>query len=670
LPAPVRTTLGAFDIQAARSVVGSLVSEKASAGFATQYAKQIEAWEEELRLLDLMTSSLVAQYPSCRNWSLLLEYEIPRRNKYPDAILLADDLVFVLEFKIGATTFDAAARWQVEDYALDLRDFHVQSQGRTIIPILVATGVSMTLPQVPVNVLPAAGYVWPVACLEPTALPTFLLAAYRAGHRPGIAAIDPLAWDASPYRPSLSIIEAATTLFAGHSVREISHAYADNLSATTDQLIDAIHTAKQQGLRTLCFVTGVPGAGKTLTGLNAIHNVDQRSSEEWSGVFLSGNGPLVRIVRQAIVRDAVRLRGGSKKDATRKVSTFIQNVHDFMEAYRNGKSSEPPHENVVVFDEAQRAWSAEQVRKKRKVDRSEPRMMLEIMERCPQWCVIVALVGGGQEIHLGEAGLEEWGRALSETARDWQILVSPEALVGGPSMVGHCVFDGAPPPNCRVTEKPGLHLNVTVRSPRAQVLTRWVNSVLEGDSETARRLITGTTEFPLVMTRDLDRARQWLRDRSRSEHRSGLLVSSGSLRHRAYGIEVSSGFRRGYPFDEWFLGSPGDVRTSYQLEVAATEFECQGLELDWAGVCWGDDLCIAPSGDRWTCRQFRGNRWQIIRKEQTRRYLLNKYRVLLTRAREGMLLWVPRGDPTDPTREPAPLNRTAAYLAAAGISSL
>jgi hypothetical protein len=224
---------------------------------------------------------------------------------------------------------------------------------------------------------------------------------------------------------------------------------------------------------------------------------------------------------------------------------------------------------------------------------------------------------------------------------------------------------------CRVSESQAFHLNVGVRSFRAQTITQWVNSVIQGDSQAARQhLGAAIGGFPLVITRDLEKARAWLQDRARSEHRCGLLVSSGSIRHRAYGIEVSSGFRKGFTFDEWFLASPEDVRSSYQLEIAATEFECQGLELDWVGLCWGDDLTWDAKNSSWRSRHFRGNRWVGIRQAAAQSYLLNKYRVLLTRAREGMVIWVPPGSQTDATRNRSFLDATNDFLAAAGAPTL
>ncbi len=643
---------------------------RSTAGFASQYLKQIDAWQEELQLLEQLCQALMLRQPPSRTWSILLEYPIPRRSKYPDIVLLAEDVIFVIELKCGSATFDSAAQWQVEDYALDLRDFHRASKDRPIIPVLVATQAPATAVASLPQGTETSPSVWPVSCLAPNQLASFVLVAFETAHRRDRPAIDVQGWDNSPYRPSLSIVEAAQELFAGHSVIEIAHAWADNLTKTTTALIQAIEEAHRNNLRTLCFVTGIPGSGKTLTGLNAIHQADVARQSETPGVFLSGNGPLVKIVREAIVRNAVQERGWSKKDAGRKVGTFIQNVHAFLGEYYTDQGDKYPPEHVVVFDEAQRAWSADQVKAKKGLNVSEPRMMLEVMGRRPGWCVLVALVGGGQEIHRGEAGLEAWGDALSGTTHPWNVLLTPVHVVGGESLAGQRLLPDSFSSSCRVVKDPSLHLDVTIRSPRAQAFAKWVNLVLSGEADRAKDILQSSKEFPVVMTRDLQAARRWLRDRSRFERRCGLVASSGALRLRPYGIEVASSFRHGYPFEEWFFGQPGDVRSSYQLEVAATEFECQGLELDWVGVCWGDDLCIAPSTGKWLCRRFSGTRWQMVRQEVTRRYLFNKYRVLLTRAREGMILWIPPGDIRDSTRQPELLDATAAFLHAAGVPSL
>jgi len=465
----------------------------------------------------------------------------------------------------------------------------------------------------------------------------------------------------------LTIVEAAERLYENHDVREISHSYAENLGKTTDMLKAAIVDAKTKEKHVICFVTGVPGAGKTLTGLNVVHDPSIRSRRGPSGIFLSGNGPLVKIIREALIRNQ-RKKGQRRQDVEHEVSTFIQNVHTFLRYHRDNPSA-LPHEHVVVFDEAQRAWNRRHMKRKRGIDISEPSQLLEVMERLPDWAVIVALVGGGQEIFLGEAGLEEWGNARLETKKKWSIVASPEVLAGGASVAGHRLFRDGVPPRVDFKAEPLAHLKVSVRSHRAQFIAEWVNDLLSPDAAQAFTKFPGGEEFPIVMTRSLDTARTWLRRRSQGDpfKRCGLVTTSEDQRLRAYGLENSSAFRIDYPFEKWFLEGPDDVRSSFALEVSATEFECQGLELDWVGVCWGGDLVPNENGDGWEYRKFRGTRWQRCRSEEERSYIRNRYRVLLTRARSGMIVWVPEGDPYDPTRDPGRFDRVCRHLRAAGV---
>ena len=408
----------------------------------------------------------------------------------------------------------------------------------------------------------------------------------------------------------MTIIEAAERLYGGHSVREISHNYAENLNRTTDMLAAVILDAKQYKKRVICFVTGVPGAGKTLTGLNVVHDPSIRSRQGPSGIFLSGNGPLIKVVQKALLINQ-QCSGHRREEAKREISAFIKNVHQFLRHYRE-HHAEVPYENVVVFDEAQRAWNQEQMQRKQGVGISESAELLSVMERLPNWSVIVALVGGGQEIFLGEAGLEAWGKAVVEAQERWTIVASPEVVQGGESVAGHRLFSDAPPTTLDIRHEPLAHLSVNVRSHRAQQITQWVNEVIAYNPAGAQVHFPDSREFPLVMTRDLETAREWLRVRSGCDPatRCGLVATSGDQRFRAYGLENSTGFRGDFSFENWFLSPREDVRSSCMLEVPATEFECQGLELDWVGVCWGGDL--TPSADRtgWDYRKFRGAGWQ------------------------------------------------------------
>lgn len=430
-----------------------------------------------------------------------------------------------------------------------------------------------------------------------------------------------------------------------------------------------VNEARKCSRRIICFLTGVPGAGKTLAGLSAVHDPILRPDGRPTAVFLSGNGPLVRIVRAALVKDLAR-RQCRTADSEREVSTFIQNVHAFLGHYAFKAPDDIPPENVVVFDEAQRAWSGEQMRRKRRGEISEAALMLDIMERCSDWAVIVALVGFGQEIHQGEAGLQEWGDALRGRPGRWLVSASPLVLEPD-SVTAVRLFKDEPPKELLVRHEARFHLATSIRSHRALVMSDWVEALLEGDSAHARLLFEQTREFPIRRTRDLQRARGWLRahaDQSPYPGNCGLVASSGGVRLRAYGLEVSSAFRRGYPYEEWFLADPGDTRAASMLEVAATEFECQGLELDWVGVAWGGDLLFDGAG--WRARRFVGNKWLSVHTEVGLRFILNKYRVLLTRARRGMVLWIPPGSITDTTLAAKQFDATAAYLESCGIPCL
>jgi len=398
-----------------------------------------------------------------------------------------------------------------------------------------------------------------------------------------VTVIDQEAWRQASYKPSLNIIEAAEQIFAGHEVREISYSTATNLTETVAAVIRVIQAAQQNDKRVVCFVTGVPGAGKTLAGLSAVHDPALRKNDKPAAVFLSGNGPLVKIVTAALFRD-LKKRKVNAKDARREVSAVIQNVHSFLNYYVFKAGEQIPSEHVVVFDEAQRAWDGDRMALKDRGSRSEAELMLEVMARCPGWSVIVALVGFGQEIHQGEAGLREWGRAIKEDGSTWSVVASPSVLSPNADEAGASLFDSASTFQGSLDSDPALHLSVSIRSSRARMVGQWVGQVLEGAGNAAAMYFADNSEFPIVLTRDLDVARKWLYSRAGGIQQPGgcgLVASSGALRLRAHGIEVSSAFRQGYPYEEWFLRGPDDVRSSSTLEVAATEFECQGLELDW-----------------------------------------------------------------------------------------
>jgi hypothetical protein len=658
-----RASISDFLEHSPREILGSLLG---SYQHNELQKRQTKAWEKEIVVLKAACTELVSLAPTTAKWSLLMEYPIPRRPKRLDAVLLAADVIICLEFKTEDKSYTLQPQRQVEDYALDLRDFHQASRDRRIVPVVVVPKApSATGPGVYIS----TDAVRDVKLANASDLAKTLLTAFNAEHRDDSAPIDPSAWDKSPYRPVPTIIEAAEVLFAGHNVSEITHSYAGatNLTITSNRLVEIIQQAQQQSEKVICFVTGVPGAGKTLAGLNVVHNPALRREGRPAGVFLSGNGPLVKIVSAAITRDhkrRVRETGGE-----RTVGTFIQNVHVFVREGQE-KFDKAPVEKIVVFDEAQRAWDADQNRKKNGLDVSEAETMLSIMDRHQDWAVLIALVGGGQEIHSGEAGLAEWGKTLREKFPCWKIFVSPMALDHDSSTAGHRLFADRNIGTLAIQKEPSLHLKVNERSFRAQKLTDWVEAALEGDAEKAAAIIPDLREFPFTLTRSLAIARQWLQKHARGQQRAGLVASSGAIRLRAEGVELSSGFRQGNRdmYVNWFLNHRPDIRSSNQLEVAASEFECQGLELDWVGLCWGGDFSYDTTTDKWAFQNFSGSRWGILKNEIDQQYLLNTYRVLLTRARRGLVLWIPQGDISDKTRLPVSFDSTADYLIRCGLS--
>jgi hypothetical protein len=382
---------------------------------------------------------------------------------------------------------------------------------------------------------------------------------------------------------------------------------------------------------------------------------------------MSGNGPLVKVLQHLFTQEG-RRDGASTPMARTKARTLIENVHFFARNYMED-DPRPPFNHAIIFDEAQRAWNRAQNKKKFNRDYSEPEMLLGIMERHGDWAAVIALVGGGQEINDGEAGLEEWGRALAQSSKQWRIYASPEVLEGGPSTAGHRLFES--PTHLQVQTSSALHLRTSNRSLRAEKLAVWVNLVLSGNAEEAAALNI-TDRFPIFLSRSLNQMRSQLRQQSIGETRFGLIGSSGATRLRAEGLEPSSTFHADYPWEHWYLAGQSDIRSSFQCEVFATEFEIQGLELDWIGLCWGGD-CVWNESRKWQLRRMLSgpeNRWVPIKNPEKRTYRENAYRVLLTRARQGLIIFVPEGKADDSTNLPEEFEATAQFLLRCGVRAL
>jgi hypothetical protein len=480
-------------------------------------------------------------------------------------------------------------------------------------------------------------------------------------------------WAVSPYHPTPTIIEAAQALYAQHTVEAIARndAGAKNLRLTSRRLEELVDQARMNRRKLICFVTGVPGSGKTLVGLDVATKRRAQGSETHA-VFLSGNGPLVAVLREALTRDEVARRRKlhevvRKGKVAESIKAFIQNVHHFRdEALRD---SGPPIDHVVIFDEAQRAWNLHQTakfmrnrKKQHGFAHSEPEFLISYLDRHDDWAVVICLVGGGQEINTGEAGIGAWIDAVRDTFVGWDVFISPE-LNDTEYAAGHALESLGT--GDRVKFDRDLHLSVSMRSFRAENVSHFVKALLDCDIEETRSMFAElATRYPIALTRNLGRAKEWIRSRARGSERYGLVASSEAQRLKPHAIDV----RVDIDPVHWFLADRQDTRSSYYLEDAATEFQVQGLELDWVCVTWDGDLRFV-NGD-WNYNSFRGSRWCRILHPERQNYLRNAYRVLLTRARQGKVIFVPLGDPSDPTREPAYYDSTFNYLADVGVPVL
>jgi len=569
---------------------------------------------------------------------------------------LIGSLIIPIEFKSNVA--DRSSIRQVEDYGLELANFQSGSRSSKIFPVVCSKLAATSIANID---LPISSNVYSASTTNPENLASTirgLLDKQSKDER----LIDWRKWVTARYSPTPTIIEATSRLFQGHTVDEIARADASaaDMKNTVEALEQIVNNAIRLNQKTICFITGVPGAGKTLAGLSAVHGSFADKS-----VFLSGNGPLVKVLARSRENDLFAKTGTNREEARRSASTFISNVHTWLTEYVERDSDRPPHENIVVFDEAQRAWNCRQSKSKFGRDFSEPDGMLRIMDRHESWCVLVALVGGGQEINSGEAGLAEWGSAITSSAQKWVVHAAPQAIHGDESTAGSRLFENhADFDAVGVNANSKLHLSVSQRTFRNSNLNSWVESVLRNDSASALEMMGNLTDYPVMITRNIGDAKSWLRRQARGWRSSWLIASSGAKRSRAHGIAVDEPISA----EEWFLKPHGDVRSSNQLEVPATEFAVQGLELDWAGVCWGADLRY--DDNTWTKWQFRGSNWQSVRAEDRRGFISNRYRVLLTRARECFVIFIPNGDEVDLTRPPEYYDETYKFILSCGAKPL
>lgn len=611
------------------------------------------AWKAEIQILKRQLEEF--------RGDVIFEYTIPRMGHRVDTVCIIEGIIFLFEFKVGDNEYKKTTIDQVMDYALDLKYFHEESKRRYIVPICVSTKASVQKNEY--NCC-SDGIYNAILCNENNIGDNIhnILLQVRDKTLAGRTWID------SRYAPTPTIIEAAQSLYRNHGVDDISRndAGAKNLTITTKAISNIIEDCKKNNRKAICFVTGVPGAGKTLSGLN-IANERHHFDEDEHAVFLSGNGPLVDVLQNALAIDRAKREKITKSNALRETKAFIQIIHKFRDEALT--TSYAPVEKVAIFDEAQRAWNKESLtdfmkRKKGipEFNQSEPEFLISIMDRHEDWAVIICLVGGGQEIYNGEAGIQDWFSTLSEKYLDWEIYLSDKITdseyVGNSDVSTmlhnreyHCISD--------------LHLGVSLRSFRSEKLALFVKCLLDEEIELAKETYEELKKSYLVLiTRKFDVAKNWVKKKARGTERYGLLASSEGKRLRAEGIWVPSEINH----VGWFLNEKDNVDSSYYLEVAASEFKVQGLEIDYAVLAWDADLRYTSNGFEYF--KFRGTKWNHVNQEQRQHYLKNAYRVLMTRARQGLIIYIPEGDEEDPSRLTEYYEGTYQYLKHVGIKEI
>lgn len=616
---------------------------------------QKNTWNREIEILKRELSQFLDGY-------IIFEYTIPRIGNRIDNIVIYKGIIFLLEFKVGEKKYPSYAIEQVTDYAFDLSCFHKESHNRLLVPILISTKAHSVKQEIRIS----KDNVLETICCNEYEIAKYITEVSLKFIQDEIIPDD---WINSLYMPTPTIIEAAQALYLGHNVEDISRndASAKNLNQTTKAINKIIDYSKAHNRKSICFITGVPGAGKTLAGLN-IAVERQKIAEDEHAVFLSGNGPLVNVLQEALARDDAKRNNISRKEASRKVKEFIQIIHHFRDDAISVDT--PPVEKVAIFDEAQRAWDEQNLtdfmKKKKHIEdfnMSEPEFLISILNRHNDWATIICLIGGGQEINKGEsAGIYGWFDSLRNNYPNWDIYVS-DKITDDEYSKGHNFAEMTKNMNVNIIED--LHLAVSLRSFRSENVSNFVKALLDVDIDTAKRLYEQfNNDYPVFVTRNLHKAKLWVRSQAKGSQRYGLTASSGAKRLRKYGIWVQNKIEA----TNWFLNGKNDVRSSFHLEETATEFDIQGLELDWTIVCWDADLRF-ENGD-FKHLKFVGTKWQNIKSADNILYLKNAYRVLLTRARQGFVIFVPSGDETDTTAKPEYYDGIYRYLKSVGIKEL
>lgn len=638
-----------------QSILGALTS---SENIFDITPKSSTAWVSEIKTMKKSLKDI--------DGYIHFEFIIPRMGKRVDILLVIKNIIFIIEFKVGSDEYDNASITQVTDYALDIKNFHEGTHDKVVCPILVSTDADFQDNEFKIS----KDLIFNTINSNELNLGQIIEEVLNQNNLNTLN-IDYEDWINSSYKPTPSIIEAAQALYEGHSVKDISRsdAGATNLTITSDEIAKIILDSKNNKKKSICFVTGVPGAGKTLVGLNIATDKSETIGLGKETVFLSGNGPLVAVLSEALAQDKVKKAKEKGENyhistARREVKKFIQNIHHFRDD--NLHSDQAPFEKVVIFDESQRAWNKEMLSKKMRekgeeIDMSEPDLLISHMNKHQDWCVIICLVGGGQEINKGEAGISTWVESMDKLYPDWNVYLS-DKITNNEYSWGYSFENILNSQRTAILSN--LHLSVSLRSFRSENLSSFMGEVIQGDKNKAISLKEKIVEYPTVITRSLNNAKEWIKLNARGSERFGLVAEANAIRLKPDGVFVKSEIDPA----KWFLANKNDVRSSFYLEDVATEYGIQGLELDWVCLCW--DAGLRRSNNNWELYKFTGTSFKKRNKENEQKYLINAYRVLLTRARQGIVVFVPKGDSSDHTRLPEFYDETHSYLLECGFDSI
>lgn len=634
------------------SIVGQLVRHAFEIN-----TDQRDAWNNQI-------SELQKRLEDCgMEGDIIFEYDIVRLGKRIDVILLIRHMVFSLEFKNGKDVFTAQDAQQAEDYAIDIKNFHKESEDLYVCPILIATDAKPYPKDQSSECYPDKQVHLQRENIE-TLIPKLTAISDMYGDD---GEIDFEKWFNSPYYPTPTIIAAAVEAYSSHNLSEIAQSEAgqDNINKCEQKINEVVAYAEKNKKKCVCFVTGVPGAGKTLVGLDVVaKNLDKGAGN--LSVYLSGNGPLVEVLREALKR-SVKEKKQYNRETAAAINALIQSSFAFKKD--NSSHNHPTAENILIFDEAQRVWNQEKMTRKHDdpaLAVSEPHLLYSIMDRHKDWAVMICLVGLGQDIYDGEVGINEWFRCGVYDFQEWEMFYSPDIF----GQVEDKNIDRSMIEECeRCHSMPELHLKTSIRSFRADKQCQFVDNLLDNNPEKAKEIYNLISErYPIYITRNYSKAKEWVRNQVRGSQRCGVMACSSAQRLKPEGIYVPTEI----DVKNWFLAPSYDLRSSNMLEIVASEFKVQGLEIDWGIVCWDADLRRAKKENDWDHYSFRGTKWNKRNKPEQKRYLVNSYRVLLTRSRQGMVIFVPHGvDPeVDSTRDSEFYDGIYNYLLSCGIKVL